>query len=73
MALLLVCGSFFILPNEKQDNWLMHARVSTPYGYDVSSWEDGLAKAVENNVNVILDWANFSDTYQGRIMHFNDS
>ena len=73
MALLLVCGSFFILPSEKQDNWLMHARVSTPYGYDVSSWEDGLAKAVENNVNVILDWANFSDTYQGRIMHFNDS
>ncbi len=61
-----------MLPNEEQDNWLSHARISTPYGYNLS-WEEGTARAVNNEVNVILDWADFSDTYQGRILHFNES
>ncbi len=70
LALLLVCSSFSFL--SENDDWLTHARISTPYGYNLS-WEEGLARAVENNVNVILDWAGFSDTYQGRILHFNES
>jgi len=53
-------------------DWPLHARISTPYGYNLS-WEEGLDRAVKNGANVILDWANFSDTYQGRILHFNDS
>ena len=72
IAFLIILSSFYILPNEKQDDWLIHARISTPYGYDLS-WEEGLARAVSNGVNVILDWADFSDTYQGRILHFNES
>ena len=55
-----------------EDEWLLHARISTPYGYNLS-WEEGLARAISNGANVILDWAGFSDTYQGRILHFNDS
>ena len=55
-----------------EDDWLSHARISTPYGYNLS-WEEGVARAVDNGVNVILDWAGFSDTYQGRILHFNES
>ena len=54
------------------DDWLTHARITTPYGYNLS-WEEGLARAVSNGANVILDWAGFSDTYQGRILHFNES
>gem|GEM_PF-747605 len=53
-------------------DWLSHARITTPYGYNLS-WEEGLDRAVKNGANVILDWAGFSDTYQGRILHFNDS
>ena len=72
IAFLIILSSFYILPNEKQDDWLIHARISTPYGYDLS-WEEGLARTVSNGANVILDWADFSDTYQGRILHFNES
>ncbi len=54
------------------DDWLMHARITTPYGYN-TTWEDGVARAIANGANVILDWAEFSDTYQGRILHFNES
>ena len=53
-------------------DWPSHARITTPYGYNLS-WEEGLDRAVKNGANVILDWANFSDTYHGRILHFNDS
>ncbi|MCD6573004.1 MAG: beta-galactosidase trimerization domain-containing protein [Thermoplasmata archaeon] len=54
------------------DDWLIHARITTPYGYN-TTWEEGLARAVKNGANVILDWAEFSDTYQGRILHFHES
>ncbi len=69
---LLICINFPVKHSGKIDDWLLHARISTPYGYDLS-WEEGLDRAVNNGVNVILDWANFSDTYQGRILHFNES
>jgi len=61
-----------IYPSQSYDNWLLHARISTPYGYNLS-WEEGIARAISNGVNVILDWANFSDTYEGRILHFDKS
>lgn len=54
------------------NDWIMHARISTPYGYN-TTWENGIERAIQNKVNVILDWTNFSDTYQGRILHFNES
>ncbi len=74
IAILLVLSGY-IIPMDGQnadDDWLLHARISTPYGYNLS-WEEGVERAVNNGVNVILDWANFSDTYQGRILHFNES
>ena len=58
--------------NEINDDWLSHARITTPYGYNLS-WEEGVERAVKNGANVILDWAGFSDTYQGRILNFNES
>ncbi len=57
---------------KQRDDWLIHARITTPYGYN-TTWEEGVARAIKNGANVILDWANFSDTYQGRILHFNES
>ncbi|HEC77487.1 MAG TPA: hypothetical protein ENI33_09600 [Thermoplasmatales archaeon] len=71
VAIMLIFSGFLIDAEEKDDNWLMHARISTPYGYNLS-WEEGIERAVNNGVNVILDWAGFSDTYQGRILHFNE-
>ncbi len=68
---LLIAGNVYTLSGNSTD-WLPHARITTPYGYDLS-WEEGIARAVENGANVILDWAGFSDTYQGRILYFNAS
>ncbi|MBC7128274.1 MAG: beta-galactosidase trimerization domain-containing protein [Thermoplasmatales archaeon] len=58
--------------SDEGDEWLTNARILTPYSYNLS-WEDAIKKAVENNANVILDWAGFSDTYQGRILNINES
>ena len=71
VAIMLVFGGN-LMESAKNDDWLLHARISTPYGYNLS-WEEGLARAISNGANVILDWADFSDTYQGRILHFNES
>ena len=54
------------------EDWLTNARFLTPYSYNLS-WEEAIKKAVESNANVILDWAGFSDTYQGRILDINES
>ncbi|MBC7081525.1 MAG: beta-galactosidase trimerization domain-containing protein [Thermoplasmatales archaeon] len=54
-------------------DWTLSARISTPYIYSDISWEEAIDRLVKNGVNVILDWAGFSDTYQGRIMGFNES
>ena len=35
-------------------DWLSNARITTPYGYNLS-WEEGLDRAVKNGANVILD------------------
>lgn len=72
LALLFIGLLAFQIDINKNDNWLLYARISTPYGYNLS-WEEGLAHAVKNGANVILDWADFSDAYQGRILYFNES
>ena len=55
-----------------QSDWIQNARITTPYGYGVS-WEAGIERAVNNNANVILDWAELSNTYQGRVLQVNQS
>ena len=72
---LIVAGSintYFANENVTQSDWLYHARIATPYGYNLS-WEEGLKRAIENNANVILDWAGFSDSYRGRVLQVNES
>ena len=51
-------------------NWLRRARIATAHDDpDADNWEDGIARAVDDGANVILAWADFSDTYQGRILN----
>ncbi len=56
----------------KTDGWIKNARIMTPYAYN-TTWKEGVAEAVADGANVILDWANFSDSYYGRILEFNNS
>lgn len=58
--------------NSTNSDWLYHARITTPYGYNLP-WEEGIAKAIETNANVILDWAGFSDSYRRRVLEMNES
>lgn len=53
-----------------ENGWLKNARITTPYAYN-TTWKDGVRRAIEDGANVILDWVNFSDSYDGRILHFN--
>jgi hypothetical protein len=54
------------------DDWLPTARITTPLGYN-TTWEEGVAQAVESNANVILDWAGFSDSYRGTVLETANS
>ncbi|MFQ6092283.1 MAG: right-handed parallel beta-helix repeat-containing protein [bacterium] len=50
-------------------DWLRTARMATPWDDpDAGDWEDGVSRAVADGANVILCWADFSDTYQGRVL-----
>ena len=69
ITILLLNSSFIAIDG---NDWIIHARIATPYGYN-TTWKEGVARAVKNGANVILDWADFSDTYGGRILHFNES
>jgi hypothetical protein len=51
--------------------WTRTARIVTPYDYpdeEWTTWEDAVDRAVNDGANVILDWADFSDTYPGRVL-----
>lgn len=69
VALFMICaGTCMVDPQDDvAEDWLVTARITTPLGYN-TTWEDGLAQAVENNANVILDWAGFSDSYRGTVL-----
>jgi uncharacterized lipoprotein YddW (UPF0748 family) len=52
-------------------DWTRTARIATPYDSpdeEWTTWEDAVDRAVADGVNVILDWADFSDTYPGRVL-----
>ncbi|MGA9348902.1 MAG: beta-galactosidase trimerization domain-containing protein [Anaerolineae bacterium] len=51
--------------------WTRTARIVTPYDYpdeEWTTWEDAVDRTVADGANVILDWADFSDTYPGRVL-----
>ena len=55
-------------------DWTRTARIATPYDYpddERTTWEDALDRTVPDRANVILDWADFSDTYPGRVLNPN--
>jgi len=71
ISLSLVCPAFPQNPAAgfvHSTDWLRTARIATPYGIH-DSWEAGVAGAVEQGANVILDWATCSDDYYGRIVN----
>jgi uncharacterized lipoprotein YddW (UPF0748 family) len=52
------------------EDWTRTARIATPYDYpDDPQWQDAIDRAVADGANVILDWADFSDTYPGRVLN----
>ena len=58
-------------PGDADSDWTRRARIATPYDYpedEWTSWEDAVDRAVADGANVILDWADFSDTYPGRVL-----
>lgn len=70
---LIVVGSINISSGDNenvtnQSEWLLYARIATPYNYDLI-WEEGIDTAIKDGANVILDWASFSDEYYGRIVN----
>jgi len=55
----------------KPADWTHTARIATPYDHpdeEWTTWEDAIDRTVADGANVILDWANFSDTYPGRVL-----
>ena len=68
-----ICVLFFFTQARswtQASEWLRTARIATVHDDpEAEDWEDGIARAVDGGVNVILAWADFSDTYQGRILN----
>ena len=53
----------------QSSDWLRTARIATAWDDpEVQDWEDGVTRAVDDGANVILCWADFSDSYRGRIL-----
>ncbi len=53
-------------------DWTRAARMATPYDYpdeEWTGWENAVDRTVADGANVILDWADFSDTYPGRVLN----
>jgi hypothetical protein len=50
-------------------DWLRTARIATAWDDPrATSWQDGVSRAVDDGASVILCWADFSDSYRGRIL-----
>lgn len=52
-------------------DWTRTARIGTPYDYPEEewvSWQHAVDRSVADGVNVLIDWACVSDTYQGRVL-----
>ena len=58
MAFNFTPANFVPAPAKHADNWIIHARISSPYIYDIP-WEEAINKIEKNGVNVIIDWAGF--------------